>query len=314
VSRAQLGRNFDAGTEKADRMSIKRALNAAFAAGVALCLATSVAAQTPTMVTAEDLAKRDKAMRDRIDRLDKVVRNLREVIVQSKQTGEPVEVRLVSDPDPEMVSLRRRLDDVEASLSTINGRLDDLNRDVELTRRTLTEEVAARREQTEAGAKLAARVQALEAAAQAQVEAAAAAPPPEAGAPPPAATADEAFAQGKQLLLANNYSAAAATFQDFVERFPDSAQAPEARYWLGETLFVQEAYADAATAYIGAIRGWPKTRWAPNATVKLARALIALEKPADACSTLAEFKRRYPTAPGQVAAAAAEARTEAACR
>jgi tol-pal system protein YbgF len=295
-------------------MTIRHAVTCALALAVLTGgSATMAVAQDVKMVTSEELAKRDKAMRDRIDRLDKVVRNLREVIVQSKMAGEPVQVRIASDPDPEVVLVKRRIDDVEAALSSINGRLDELDRGIQQTRRTLTDDIAARRDQADAVAKLAARVQALEAAAQAVVEAA---PPPQTEAPPPApaATPDAAFAQGKALLLANDYPAAASIFQDFVERFPDAPQAPEAQYWLGETLFVQDAYADAATAYIGAIRGWPKTRWGPNATLKLARSLIALDKPADACRTLGELARNYPKPPAAVASAASAARAEARCR
>ena len=295
-------------------MSMRRALASALAAAAVLTVAGAASAQPAgAPVTSEELAKRDKAMRERIDRLEKVVRNLREVIVQSRLAGEPVQVRVATDPDPEVVGVKSRLADIERSMGEINGRLDELDRGLALTRRTMADGIAASRDQSEVIAKLAARVQALEAAAQAVVEAT---PPPVAAAPAfqPAATSGEAYAQAKALLIAKDYPAAAAAFQDFVERFPDAPQAPEAHYWLGETLFIQDAYGDAATAYIGAIRGWPKTRWAPNATLKLARALIALDKAPDACRTLGELARNYPKPPAAVARDAAEARAEAQCR
>lgn len=298
-------------------MSIRRAAASALAIAALLSVTAGASiafAQDERVVTSEELAKRDKAMRERIDKLEKVVRSLREVIVQSKMSGEPVQVRIAADPDPEVVGVKRRIDDVEASLSGLNGRLDDIDRSIQQTRRTLSDSIAARRDQDEAIAKLSARVQALEAAAQAVV--AAAPPPPMVNAPPPApaATPEAAYAQAKALLIANDYAGAAGAFQDFVERFPDAPQAPEAQYWLGETLFVQDAYPEAAVAYIGAIRGWPKTRWAPNATVKLARSLIASGKPADACRTLSELARNYPKAPAAVLSQATEARAEAKCR
>jgi tol-pal system protein YbgF len=295
-------------------MSIRRSAANALAVVVLLCgtgVAAAAAAQDERPVTSEELAKRDKAMRERIDKLEKVVRNLREVIVQSRDTGQPVQVRIAADPDPEVVGVKRRIDDVEGSLAGLNGRLDEIDRNIVQLRRTLTDTIAARREQEDSIAKLSARIQALEAAAQA---AAAAGPPPVVDAPEPAATPDAAFAQAKALLIANDYPAAARAFQDFVERFPDAPQAPEAQYWLGETLFVQDAYDEAAVAYIGAIRGWPKTKWAPNATLKLARALIASNKRADACSTLAELARNYPKLPPAVASGAVEARLDAKCR
>lgn len=267
------------------------------------------------------LAQQDKALDARLDRIEKLVRQLREIVVQARQSGDPVQVRIVGDPDPDMAAAKRRIYDLDAAIQTLNNQVDGLTRDVQVSRRAAGElrsagEGVARAAQANEARldDLMRRVQALEAAAQPVV--AAPPTPPLADAGPAPELADdpgEAFAQAKRLLLAESYPAAASAFQQFIERFPEDERTAEARYWLGEALFVQTAYADAATAYIGAIRGWPKTPWAPNAVVKLARSLIALEKPKDACRTLGEFKKRYPNAPQPVASRAAAARAEAKC-
>lgn len=289
-------------------------------AALALVLATGAAslsrAQDAPIISREDLAKRDKAMRERIDKLEKVVRQLREVVTQAKDTGQPIEMRFASEPDPEVVAARTRLDDLEQTVRTINGRLDDLGHDLDLTRKTLSDDIAARRESDDKIDKLSARVQALETSAQPVVPDVAAPTedqPAAANAPPPASTPAEAFAQGKAALLAKDYAAAAGIFQDFTERFPDAPQAPEARYWLGESFFIQKTWAEAANAYLGAIRGWPTTTWAPNATVRLARSLIAISNTTSACQALAEFDRHYAKAPASVLASAKAARAEAKC-
>jgi len=269
-------------------------------------------------------AQDDKALNARMERLEKLVRQLRDIVVQARQSGDPVQVRIVGDPDPDVVTARRRLDDLEAAVQTLNGQVDGLTRDIQLARQAAQDQRAATERATERANRsegefrarlddLTQRLQAAEAAARPVVEPAppGAAGPEEAGAP--ADDPAEAFAQAKRLLLAESYPAASAAFGEFIERFPEAEQTPEARYWLGEALFVQKAYADAATAYIGAIRGWPQTPWAPNAVVKLARSLIALEKPKDACRTLGEFKKRYPDAPKSVSDRAAAARAEAKC-
>ena len=292
-------------------MSIRRAVCVILAAGALVSAGAAAAQPAGDLVTSEELAKRDKQMRERIDKLEKLVRNLREVIVQARLAGEPVQVRVATDPDPEVVTVRRKLEDIEQSMSTLNGRLDNLDRDLEMTRRTLSDDIAARRDQAEAIGRLSAKVEALEANARAMAEAQAQQAQAAAVA---TETPESVFAQAKQLVVAKDNAGAAVAFQDFVERYPEAPQAAEARYWLGETLFVQEAYGDAATAYIGSIRGWPKTPWAPRATVKLARSLIALQKPADACRTLGELAKRYPNAPSAVGAAAADARDQAKCR
>ncbi len=291
-------------------MSIRRALCVTVAAGLLSAAGAAAAQPGPDLVTSEELARRDKQMRERIDRLEKLVRNLREVIVQARLAGEPVQVRVATDPDPEVVTVKRKLEDIEAAMSSLNGRLDNIDRDLQMTRQTLSDDIATRRDQAEAIGRLSAKVEALEANARAMAEAQAQRAQAAAVA---GETPEQVFDRARQLVVARDNAGAATAFQDFLERFPDAPQAAEARYWLGETLYAQEAYGDAATAYIGAIRGWPKTTWAPRATMKLGRSLIALDKPADACRTLGELGRRYPNAPAAVASAAADARKQAKC-
>ena len=114
-------------------------------------------------------------------------------------------------------------------------------------------------------------------------------------------------------MLAGDYDAAEKAFADYVQAYPDSPRAPEARYWWGKTLSVRGAHADAAPAYLQAIRGWPQSSWAPDAVVELARSLVALKKPQDACRTLAELPKRYPKAPANITSRAAATRTQAKC-
>ncbi len=130
---------------------------------------------------------------------------------------------------------------------------------------------------------------------------------------PPPADPGQAFKQAKQLLLEGQYAAASDAFGAFVETYGDTANGPEARYWLAETLYIRGLYSDAATAYIGSIRGWPQTNWAPDAVVKLAKTLVALKKTPEACKTLTEFGRRYPDASPPAKARAAEVRVAAKC-
>jgi tol-pal system protein YbgF len=232
----------------------------------------------------------------RVDRMEKVVRELRAIVFQLRDTGKPVTVE-PADTDARMAELATRLTDLEQTLTKVNGSLESVTHELDLAKR--------------ANADLQARVKALDDRLAAQT-----APPPTADNPPPpgpGASAADAFARARQLMLGGDYDAAQGAFSDFVQAYPDDPKAPEARYWLGKTLAARGATADAAGAYIGAIRGWPKTTWAPDAVVELARALIALKKPADACSTLDEFARRYPKPPAVVAAHAGAARVAAKC-
>jgi len=241
----------------------------------------------------------------RVERMEKVVRELRSIVFQLRDSGKPVVVQ-PADTDARMADMAQKLSDFEQTLRSLNGSLEMVTRDADQAKR----ENAALKAQIQA---LGDRLTALEGKI-ASVEG----PPPAdtlGGQAPPGPPGDPAkdFAQGRQLMLAGDYDAAEAAFANYVEVYPDAPKAAEARYWWGKTLSVRGAHANAAQAYIGAIRGWPQTAWAPDAVVELARSLVALKKPTDACQTLAEFTRRYPKAPANIASRAAATRTQAKC-
>lgn len=241
----------------------------------------------------------------RVDRMEKVVRELRAIVFQLRDTGKPVVVQ-PADTDARMAEMADKLGDLEQTLRGLNGSLEGATREADQAKR----ENAALKTQLQA---LTERLTAVEG----KVAATEAPAPADTlgGQAPSAPAGDPAkdFAQARQLMLAGDYDAAEGAFANYVEVYPDAPKTAEARYWLGKTLSVRGAHANAAQAYIGAIRGWPQTAWAPDAVVELARSLVALKKPADACQTLAEFARRYPKAPANIASRAAATRTQAKC-
>lgn len=257
--------------------------------------AAPVFAQTPM---GDPLDARDAR---RLDKMEQLLRELRAIVYQGRDSGKPVVVQ-PAETDYQLQELTRRLADLEQSLTRVNGALETSNHDLTIARRDIEALKAEAKAQAE-------KLAAAQAAAAAPTEAA----PAQGLAGAPAATASESFAQARQLMLGGDYDGAEAAFSDYVARYGDSPKGPEARYWLGKTLTARSAYADAAGAYIGAIRGWPQTSWAPDAVVELSRALIQLKKPADACQTLGELARRYPKAPPAVTSRAASARTQAKC-
>ena len=280
------------------------------AAAIGLTAAAPGFAQTPM----DPLDARDA---HRLDRMEQVLRELRSIVFQGRDSGKPVVIQ-PAETDYQLQELTRKLGDLEQALTKVNGQLETQAHDLSDTRRELD---GLRRDNKA----LADRAAALEAQA-AQASAAAAAPqgpPPAAGdqgsglaggAPSVAgASAADSFKRAQDLLLSGDYAGAEAGFQDYIARYGDGPRGPEAHYWLGKTLAARSAYSDAAGAYIAAIRGWPKTGWAPEAVVDLARALIQIKKPEDACQTLVELARRYPKAPPAVLNRAAAARAQAKC-
>ena len=260
-----------------------------------LCLAlvaSTAIAQTPM----DPLDARDAR---RLDKMEQVVRELRAIVFQGRDSGRPVVVQ-PAETDYQLQQVSRRMADLEGAITRLNDQLETAAHEARLAK----QEAESLRAENRA---LSDRIAGLESGALAQTvgptEGLAGGPSPTAGLP-----AGEAFDQSRQAMLAGDYGAAEAGFRDYVDQHGDAAKAPEARYWLGKTLSARGAHADAAGAYIAAIRGWPKTSWAPDAVLELSRSLIALNKPADACQTLSELAKRYPNAPTGVKSRAAQAR------
>ncbi|PZR35985.1 tol-pal system protein YbgF [Caulobacter segnis] len=284
-------------------MKLKSALLAVlFASSAAVAMA-----QTP-LPEADPL---DDRSAKRVERMEKVVRELRAIVFQGRDTGKPVVVQ-PAETDAQIAALNDRVTDLEQTLTKLNGQNETVTFELTKANRAAAEQKAradALEQRLAAIEKTLADLQAAAAAQAAAPAAGAAIAPP----PPPPADPAVAFKQARQIMLDGDYANAEQAFATYVANYPDSAKTPEARYWLGETLFVREAYTDAAAAYIGAIRGWPQTAWAPDATLKLARSMVALKKSAEACRTLDELAKRYPKASAQVTSRAASTRVAAKC-
>jgi tol-pal system protein YbgF len=251
----------------------------------------------------------------RLDRFEKELREVRQIVLQAHATGQPVEIK-EAGPDPQITALQGRLDESDAVVRQLTGAVETLSHQLDVERKTLDDARAQAAAQVSA---LAERVDKLEKQTAVLAAAAAAASPtpgsaPEtAVAPPNPEDAKAAYAHARQLLENGDYPGAASELQAYIDRYGDTPAAPTARYWLGEAKFIQKDYAAAAAAYLGAIRGWPQTGWAPEAVVKLSQSLLELKKPEDACGALAEFSRRYPHAAPAMKARAQAMRLKAKC-
>jgi tol-pal system protein YbgF len=266
-------------------------------------------------VRAQDAPPQDEPSAKRLDRFEKELREVRQIVLQAHATGQPVEIK-EAGPDPQVLALQGRIDQQDDQLRRLTGEIETLTHDVETARKDADDSRAQI-------AALADRLDKLEKQVAATAPPApppAAAPPglaPDSGtAPPPAAAPADpkaAYAHARQLLEDGDYPGAAGELQAYIDHYGDTPTGPTARYWLGEAKFIQKDYAGAATAYLGAIRGWPKTAWAPEAVVKLSQSLLELNKPQDACGALGELDRRYPHAAAAQKARAAAVRARAQC-
>ncbi|OYW95519.1 MAG: tol-pal system protein YbgF [Caulobacterales bacterium 32-67-6] len=230
----------------------------------------------PQMALAQTSMEDPLDIRDarRVERMEKVVRELRAIVFQGRDTGRPVVVQ-PAETDYRIEDLNRRLTDLESVITRLTGQLETTNFELRQSR----DKAAALESQLAASG----------------------------GSP----QAD--FDRARGLMLSGDYDGAESAFEAFVSTHPDASLAPEANYWLGKTLVVRGADAEAAGAFIAAIRGWPTTAWAPDGVLELSRSLIALGRNPEACQALAELSRRYPSAAPSIKSRASAARTQARC-
>jgi len=263
----------------------------------------------------------EEANESRLQRIEKDLREVRNIVLQARATGQPIEVRTASS-DEQIATLQTKLDDIDQTVRGLTGQMEVISHQLDMAK----QDQAASQAQSAAFAD---RLDKLEK----QVAALAPAAPPAPGASGGEGTlggqlsqggqaqtdqanpadANGAYVKARQLLLNGDYPAAADAFQGFIDTYGSSPSIPSAHYWLGEIKYSQKDYQGAAANLVGAIRGWPKTAWAPDAMVKLALSLGQLNKKADACSALVELERHYPKAPPASKARAAEARAQVGC-
>ena len=287
-------------------------------------------------------AQDDKRLRD----LEKQVRELRAIVFQGRDTGQPVVVK-PEGPDPQVTALQTRADTQDGQIRDLTGKLEVVGHDLDEARRANEQLKADAATQRQA---LSDRLAKLEAELAGPAPAPAPAATPDAGPPPPPsadagprprgseitarvqaqdsgrlgggapapeaapATAPDSFEGAYASYQSGDYASAAGGFQAYVATHPTGARTAEARYFVGQSLYARATYPEAARAYAEALRGWPKTAWAPDATVKLAQALVQLDRSPSACQALAEYGRRYAgSAPVAVKVRATATRARAQC-
>lgn len=108
------------------------------------------------------------------------------------------------------------------------------------------------------------------------------------------ADADAQFAAAYEAFVQGDYAFAEDQFSQFIELYPDNAQATDAANWLGEALIAQRDYDRAAEVLLDAYQKHPDHPRAPDLLLKLGTALSGAGERETACRTFAEIDKRYP--------------------
>jgi tol-pal system protein YbgF len=188
-------------------------------------------------------------------------------------------------PDPLVTSLRDRVDVLEGQVRTLTGQNEQLTFQLQRAKEDNT--------------RLQRTIDDMNA--QAATPAATAAAP---SGPNNSADAAQAYLDAYDFIKKSDFPGAETAFRNYLASYPNSAKAPDARYFLGQTLLQRGASSDAAEQFLAIVKKTPKAERAPDAMVRLAVALNRMGEKTQACATLQALPTQYPKASASVKATA----------
>jgi tol-pal system protein YbgF len=94
-----------------------------------------------------------------------------------------------------------------------------------------------------------------------------------------------------------NYAEAARAFSIFLRKFPDSAYAANAQYWLGECYYGQRRFQEAIDEFERVFMLYPASNKVPASLLKIGYSHLELQGHATARSVFQQLIRTYPDSP-----------------
>jgi tol-pal system protein YbgF len=103
-----------------------------------------------------------------------------------------------------------------------------------------------------------------------------------------------AYNRAFETLKAGNYPAAIGQWLDFLKTYPASKLQDNAQYWLGESYYVTHDYDNALVVFKGLVDRYPNSAKAPDALLKLGYCQFEKKRLPEASATLKMVQSRYP--------------------
>ncbi|HEX6559258.1 MAG TPA: tol-pal system protein YbgF [Longimicrobiales bacterium] len=220
------------------------------------------------------------------------------------------------------VTLVNQVQDMQAQIQQMEGRIEELQHQVQQLQEQNKQQYVdldSRLDKLEGGKPANAPAPAASSAAPPAPASAASAPaaPPQAVAPspsrsgpPPPTTADQqaAYDAAFKALTGGDYVAASRGFREYIQKYPNSALAPNAYYWLGESYYVTQNYPVSLQTFQTLLATYPASDKAPDALLKVGYAQAEMKQYEDAKATLTAVMNKYP---GTTVARLAESRLRA---
>jgi len=104
----------------------------------------------------------------------------------------------------------------------------------------------------------------------------------------------QAYDAAMATFTARDYKSAAAALQEFVKRYPESAYAANAQYWLGNAYYAQRDYKNAIAAQEVVTTTYASSAKAPDAMLNIATSYAELKDKVKAKKTLQTLVSKFP--------------------
>jgi tol-pal system protein YbgF len=211
-----------------------------------------------------------------------------------------------SQKDAGTTPLVNQVNDLQQQLSQLQGQIEELqhqNQQLQDSQKAQYADIDSRLGRLEKGGAAQAQSPAAPAIAPQSPGPAPAAAAPATGqqaaasvAPTAAANATEqaAYDTAFKSLRAGDYVTASRGFRDFLTRYPDSALAPNAYYWLGESYYVTMNYPVAIEAFQRLVKNYPQSDKVSDGLLKVGYCQIELKQQDAAIATLKQVSAKYP--------------------
>jgi tol-pal system protein YbgF len=105
---------------------------------------------------------------------------------------------------------------------------------------------------------------------------------------------EELYNRAKQAFDQGNSAQARRGFEEMIQRYPNSANADNAQFWIGETFFREKSYEKSILEYQKVIEKYPKGNKVPAALLKQGHAFLALGDKVNSRLIFEELARKFP--------------------
>ncbi|TKC91113.1 tol-pal system protein YbgF [Trinickia terrae] len=103
----------------------------------------------------------------------------------------------------------------------------------------------------------------------------------------------EAFNAASQQFRSGDFKSAAASFRDFIQKYPQSPYQPTAQYWLGNALYALRDYKGSTATWQSVVKNYPQHPRAPEALLAIANNQLEQGQKAAARKTLQQIVDQY---------------------